>query len=202
MIRVNLLPVKELEAEVTRQRDLMVGGVTLGVTLVVLLGLYLYQTYRLSSLGAEVARLRNEIQAFNIKVKEVGDLQNKIKEFKSKHTIIEDLSRKKVGPLRVMESLSAALPPSLWLTDFKETSGKLTLNGLAADNQTVAEFLKALAASAFFNDVELVEITQAEPKIGPYMKFSMRMAVSYQPPKTAGAVPIDGGAAVKEEKKS
>lgn len=201
MIRINLLPVKELKAEVGRRRDLIIGGIALGSTLLVLVGLYLYQFYRLSTLDGELAGLRNEIQALDVKVRQVGELQNKIEEFKSKNKIIEDLEGKKVGPVRVMESISAAAPPTLWLTEFKDTDGHLVINGQALDNQTVADFLKALAASAYFKDVELVETTQGGPGAGPYKKFSIRSVISYQPTPRADANARKVGGATKEEKK-
>ena len=182
MIRVNLLPVKELQAAVRRRREVTIGAFVLGVVAFVLLALFLVQYYRLSTLASELASLRSEIQALNVKVKEVGDLQNKINEYQSKHSIISGLNRKKSGPVGVMESLSAATPSRLWLNEFKETGGRSTINGTAADNQTVAEFLKALAASAYFRDVELVETTQIGQEGGPLKKFSIRSAVSYLPP--------------------
>ena len=40
MIRINLLPVKELKAEVVRRRELMIGGVSLALTGVLILGVY------------------------------------------------------------------------------------------------------------------------------------------------------------------
>lgn len=192
MIRVNLLPVRELQAAVRRRRDLTIGGFVLGSVVIVLLVTYSLQYYRLSKLGRELEILRSEIQALNVEVKEVGDLQNRIKEYTSKHNIISDLNKKKTGPVGIMESLSAATPTRLWLTEFKETGGRLTINGTAADNQTVAEFLKALAASAYFGDVELVETTQAGQESGPFKKFSIRSAVSYLPapkaPSPSGGV--------------
>jgi type IV pilus assembly protein PilN len=201
MIRINLLPVKELKAEVSRRRELTLGGVVLGSTVLVLAGLYLYQFYRLSTLDSELVELRGEIQALNVKIQQVGDLQNKIKEFKSKNKIIEDLEKKKVGPVRVMESLSAAAPPSLWLTEFKDTGGNLVINGQAMDNQTVADFLKALASSSYFKNVELVETAQGGPAAGAYKKFSIKSIVSYQSTPSASAVKGSANAPAKVEKK-
>jgi type IV pilus assembly protein PilN len=201
MIRINLLPVKELRAEVSRRRDLTIGGIVLGCTALLLIGLYAYQSYRLSTLNAELVGLRSEIETLDVKVKQVGELQNKVKEFGSKNKIIEDLEKKKVGPVRVMESLSAAAPPSLWLTEYKDSGGKLVINGQAMDNQTVADFLKALTASSYFNHVELVEITQGGPGSERYKKFSIRSTVSYQPPASSSDGKTAGEAPVKPEKK-
>jgi type IV pilus assembly protein PilN len=180
MIRVNLLPVKELKAESSRRRDLIIGGLTLGLTALILVGVYFYQTYRMSNLGNELAGLRKEIDALNVKVKEIGDLQIKIKDFASKHKVIDDLNQKKIGPVKVMESLSAATPPTLWLTEFKETNGSSNIRGVALDNQTVADFLNTLARTGHFKDVELIETVQADEKSGPYKKFAIRAEVLYR----------------------
>ena len=201
MIRVNLLPVKQIKAEVSRRRDLIIGGTALGLAALIILGAYLYQAYRISKLKNEIATARGEIKALDIKVKEYGELQKKVKDFESKHKIIEDLTQRKTGPAHVMESLSAATPPTLWLTEFKETGGKLVITGLAVDNQTVADFLKALATFHYFRDVELVETTEGGPGGGPLKKFSLKSLISYQPPATTIAKGDGKNSVKKEEKK-
>lgn len=182
MIRVNLLPVKELKAEIGRRRDLIIGGFTLGLTALILIGVYFYQSYRLSTLGNELAGLRKDVEILNVKVKEIGELQTKIKDFSGKHKVIDDLNQKKIGPVKVMESLSAATPPTLWLTEFKETNGSSDIRGLALDNQTVADFLNTLARTGQFKDVELIETIQADEKSGRYKKFAIRAGVLYGAP--------------------
>ena len=199
MIRVNLLPVKQIKAEVSRRRDLIIGGTALGFTALIILGAYIYQSYRISKLQNEIATARGEIKALDVRVKEFGELQKKLKDFESKHKIIEDLNQRKAGPVHVMESLSAATPPTLWLTEFKETGGKLVITGLAVDNQTVANFLKALATFHYFKDVELVETTEGGPGSGPLKKFSLKSLISYQPPTTT--IKGEGKDSVKKEEK-
>jgi type IV pilus assembly protein PilN len=202
MIRVNLLPVKELMAAAHRRRDLTIVGLVLGVALLIIVGLFALQYYRISSLNSELAALRSEIQALNTKVKQVGELQNRIKEFTSKHNVITGLNRKKAGPVGVMESLSAATPATLWLTEFKEIGGRLTISGFATDNQSVADFLKALAAFPYFRDVELVETTQGGQEVGPYKRFSIKSGVSYLPPPASADKDGTTKTPAKEEKRS
>ncbi len=181
MIRINLLPVKEISAEVGRRQELLIGGLSLVLTVAVVVGLYMFQSYRLYSLGSEASDLKKEIETLNVQLKEVGDLQQKVKALEEKIKVIDDLTKKKVGPVKIMESLSLATPPRLWLTEFKESGGNLTLNGLAVDNQTVADFLKSLATFAYFANVDLVETTQVEQDGIPLKKFSVRSQLLYQP---------------------
>jgi type IV pilus assembly protein PilN len=181
MIRINLLSAREIKAEMGRRQDLTIAALALGATLGLILLVLLYQLYRTTALSRELAAVRQESIAMEAKAKEVTELQKKVGDLKQKVKVIEDLRKKKVGPVRVMESLSGATPPRLWLTDFRENSGNLSMNGIAVDNQTVADFLKALSSSEYFKNVELVETSQTEQDKLLLKKFSVRSRLVYQP---------------------
>lgn len=203
MIRINLLPIKQRQAEVARRREITIGAVILGSSLLVLLSVHLMQAYQLSALESELSGLRAELQALNIKVKEVGDLQNRIKDLRGKNKIIEDLNKKKTGPVLVMESLANAAPTTLWLTELKESGGSLMLNGLAVDNKTVADFVSGLEASKHFKSVELIETAQGAGPTAGFKRFAIKTGVMYQPaeppPPVAKGTPSP--VVKKEEKK-
>jgi type IV pilus assembly protein PilN len=200
MIRINLLPVKELKAEVVRRRELMIGGISLALTGVLILGVHGYQWRRASALGKELDGLRKELQVLNVKAKDVAELQRKIKEFEGKNKVIDDINKKKSGPVRVMESLAVATPSALWLTEFKETGGNLTITGVAVDNQTIAEFLKALAAHTYFSNTELVETTQNQQAGMPPRRFLIKSRLTYQPkvPSTSALKSVSAPAPTKD----
>lgn len=196
MIRINLLPVKELEAEVSRRRETVLGISSLATVLLMLAALYGYQTMQVSGLEKDLADARAELQQLVAKAKSVTELQARIAEFQGKHKVIEDINKKKAGPVRIMENLSASTPTALWLTQFKETGGDLTITGVAMDNQTVADFLKSLASHSNFRDTELVETVQTEQAGMPPRRFLIKSKLLYQPPTqnaaatTAAPVPV------------
>ncbi|MPZ77074.1 MAG: hypothetical protein GEU77_11180, partial [Deltaproteobacteria bacterium] len=102
----------------------------------------------------------------------------------------------------VMDSLAAAIPSTLWLIELKQSGGNLLINGLATDNQSVAEFVRSLSRSAHFKNVELIESTQADEKTGPFKKFSIQSGISYETSTTADGAPSPSQAAPKEKSKS
>jgi type IV pilus assembly protein PilN len=181
MIRINLLPVKEIKAEVSRRRELTLGALCLGATIAVIAGLYVVQYGRVSALENELTALRTELTRLNGQATAVIDLENKIREVKGKHRVIEEINKKKAGPVRVMQSLSASMPGALWLTQFKETGGNLSITGVAADNQTIAEFLTSLSSHAYFQNTELVETTQTDQAGLPPRRFLIKSKLLYQP---------------------
>ena len=182
MIRINLLPVREITAAFGRRQEIMVAGVSVGLIVVVLAGVYLMQLRKISHFEGELAGLRREIEVLNARAKGVGEMEKKVADLREKVKVIDDLNKKKTGPVRVMENLSSAMPARLWLTQFREASGNVTIDGLAVDNQTIAEFLKALSSSAYFDNVELVETAQVEQEGVSLKRFSLNSNLLYQPP--------------------
>jgi type IV pilus assembly protein PilN len=181
MIRINLLPVREIKAEVGRRRELTLGMLCLGVTVALIAGVYVLQYSRVAALENELAGLQTELATLTMQAKGVAELEAKIKEVRGKHQVIEQINKKKAGPVRVMQSLSAATPMALWLTEFKETGGNLTMTGVAADNQTIAQFLKSLGTHPYFQDIELVETTQTDQAGMPPRRFLIKSKLHYQP---------------------
>jgi type IV pilus assembly protein PilN len=199
MIRINLLPVRAIRAEFGRRQQLTIAGIAIGITVVLALGAHVLQWNRLSNLQDEREELQGEIQTLNAKVKQVSALRKQIGDLKGKKKVIDELAKKKIGPVRVMESLSSATPARLWLTEFKETAGSLAISGMAVDNQTIADFLKALSASGHFRNVELVETTQVEQEGVQLKKFSVKSGLVYDLPTPPAAE--KAAAAAKQEKK-
>lgn len=196
MIRINLLSSREIEAELGRRQDVVVAVLGVGSALAICLAVFLYQVFRTTMLQREVSSLRAEIASIEDGAKEVAQLQTTIASLKQKVTVIENLSKKKVGPVRVMESLSASAPERLWVTEFKENGGNLTLNGMAIDNQTVADFMKALQGTQYFKDVELVEAAQTQQDKLALKKFAVRSRLLYQPQPEQQAKASPGPASV------
>jgi Tfp pilus assembly protein PilN len=84
MIRINLLPVREIRAQFGRRQQLNIAGIALGITGVLALGVHLIQWNHLSKLEKEREELQGEIKALNSKVKEVSDLRKQISDLRAK----------------------------------------------------------------------------------------------------------------------
>lgn len=163
MIRINLLPIKETERALGRRQQMSLVALGLVTTLLIMVIPYLIQGRKLGALDGKIESLTKEIQAMNLQVREVRDIDRLKREVQTKLQIIEDLNRKRVGPSRVLDDLSLASPENLWLIDFNEVGSAATFTGLALDNETIAKFMRQLQASPYFYGVDLVETSQQAP---------------------------------------
>jgi len=181
MIRINLLPMREVELAIARRQELSLAVLSLVLTLVVILFFHLWQGGRLGAVEEELAGIEANLQKLRTVTKEVSRLRSDKKDLKAKLKVIADLQRKKMGPVQVLDHLSARTPEQLWLTQFVEASGAATLTGMAADNQTIASFMRALSGSSYFDQVDLVEASRVEQgeELPSLMQFTIKAQISY-----------------------
>jgi type IV pilus assembly protein PilN len=180
MIRINLLPIKEAERALGRRRQLSLAILSAVVVILMMALPYTFQARRLAQLEEQSEQLQQEIRRLDQQAKEVKDLDAKRAELQAKLKIIQELKRRRVGPVRALADLSDATPEKLWLTEFTEKGGAVSIQGLAIDNQTIAEFMRRLQQSKYFYEVDLVESAQAVAQPGPsFKRFQIKARLDF-----------------------
>lgn len=179
MIRINLLPVREVAAEAGRRQETRLMGLAAILLAAVLLAAETGSRVRLTPLRTEHEALAKELKTLDTKASELSELERQRTELKDKIRTIEVLEQKRVGPVHVMADLSDAAPAKVWLVDFTENRGAATITGLALDNQTIATFMRNLDRSPYFTNVDLVETTQAEDEGLNLKRFVVRSRLAY-----------------------
>jgi type IV pilus assembly protein PilN len=187
MIRVNLLPLKEAQRALGRRRQLSVALLSISVALLVMVIPYVLQGRQLAGVERDIDQLNAEVAKLNEQTREVRDLDKRKAELQAKLKVIDNLKQKRVGPVRMLEDLSAAVPEKLWLVDFSDANNQATITGLALDNQTIATFMRQLQTSKYFYNVDLVETAQSQPVKGTaagdvgmvFKKFIVKAQLDY-----------------------
>jgi type IV pilus assembly protein PilN len=185
MIHVNLLPLKETQRALGERQQTSLALLSLSVALLIMVVPYVLQGRRLTHLDEEIDGVHKELQQLSEQTREAKDLDKKKNELLAKLKVIDDLNQKRVGPLHVLEGLSASSPEKLWLVEFNESKGVAQLTGMALDNQTIALFLRQLGQSPYFVNVDLVEASQSQPSTGAdpsasgFKKFIIKTGIDY-----------------------
>jgi type IV pilus assembly protein PilN len=188
MIHINLLPVREVEAESGRRQQTRLISLVAALAGVVLVGVEVGSRIQLGPLKAESAKLQAQIVALEDKTKELTKLETERKDLEEKLKTIATLEAKKAGPVQVLADLSDAAPEQIWLLEFKEVGGLATITGLGLDDQTIANFMRNLSSSHHFDGVDLVETTQSEQDGVQLKRFVVNARLSYSG-KALGSVP-------------
>lgn len=196
MIRINLMPRAEARRQAARARDRQVAILILAA-LVAIVALTEFFTRRTANrVQAEADEHQTELAQLSQKHNAAIQLDRKRKELEAKVQTIKVLERQRKGPVHVLDDLGAATPDTLWLTEMRESGGMVTLMGRGLDNQTIALFMRNLAASPYFTNVDLVETKQVEEGQAKLKEFSIRANVLYggRPLPTPAPPPADAPA--------
>jgi type IV pilus assembly protein PilN len=188
VIRVNLLPVREVEREAGRRQETRLVYLGIALVAVVLAGIEFGSRMQLGPLKKEYAKLQDDIVALDKKSTELAQLEAEKKDLEEKLKTIATLEAKKVGPVNVLSDLSDAAPEQVWLLEFKESGGLATISGLGLDDQTIANFMRKLSGSPYFDGVDLVETAQSEQDGVQLKRFVVNARLSYSG-KDLGAAP-------------
>ncbi len=195
MIKINLLPVKRSKKRDAATRELAIGG---SIAAVVLIGLYTWYAVmdsKLSTVTESVNKSRADIARIEQDIVKVDEFKKKKRELEQKLSVIEELKAKKTGPVKLLDELATSMPKRVWITSFEEKNGVMIMEGGAADNDELSEFLSYMTKrTKFFTGVTLIysETTAAAqaapagtPKdqmLGPnqpYFKFKLSGTAAY-----------------------
>ena len=201
MIKINLLPVKRSKKRDAATRELAIGG---GVAAVVLIGLYTWYAVmdsKLSTVTESVNKSKADIARIEQDIVKVDEFKKKKRELEQKLSVIEELKAKKTGPVKLLDELATSMPKRVWLTSFEEKNGVMIMEGGAADNDELSEFLSYMTKKTkFFTGVTLIysETVPLPPNVGqsadksqmlgptqPYFKFKLSGTAAY-----AGIAPV------------
>jgi type IV pilus assembly protein PilN len=166
MIRINLLPVRAAQKKARLHGQLAAVGLALITVVVICVMVYTSMAVRIASQKKEIARIEQEINSLKKIIGEVASIKQLQKEYQSKLDVLSDLKDKKSGPVHLLDELSRVLPEKMWLDDFKESGGNISIKGVGLNEATVARFMRDLEASPYFQGVELKVTEQQTQKSG------------------------------------
>jgi type IV pilus assembly protein PilN len=160
MIRINLLPVRELEKQAVLRKQL---DIFCAATVAMLIGVGLVWTLDKRTLGqleAEKAGWRIELDRLKPIVDEVTAFEQRQTFLNSRIETIQRLRSNQRGPVHVLDELSRNLPEQTWLETIDEGGGVYKVAGYALTNFAVADLLRNLQRSREFAGVDLVSSEQ------------------------------------------
>jgi type IV pilus assembly protein PilN len=144
MIRINLLPVRQVKKRELGRQVLVLMAVVLVLTLVLNYIWYSARNSVQEQQAQKISDTTKRIAELEKVIGEVNNINKRKKEVEDKLKILNDLRKQRSGPVRMMDALSTATPKKVWLRDFTEANNLVKLTGLAVSHEEVADFMKGL----------------------------------------------------------
>lgn len=160
MIRINLLPVRAAKKREFGRQQLILFGL-----LVVIAGIGNYYWYSvvdgtLAQRDASIARTRTEIAQLEKTIGEVKSITQDKKSLEDKLKILDALKKGRTGPVKVMDELATIIPSKVWILEYLETAGAVSMRGSAVSYEDLSTFSKKLKASKHFHEINIRKAAQ------------------------------------------
>lgn len=161
-IRINLLPHREAKRERQKKAfyfltflSLVAGVALVGLVWSVLQGYISGQQDRNNFIAAENRKL-------DVQIKEIATLRQEIEALRARQRAVEDLQADRNQPVYLLDELAKQTPEGIYLRAVKQEDRKVNVQGWAASNERVSEFLRNLQnGSKYLERPELIEIKLA-----------------------------------------
>jgi type IV pilus assembly protein PilN len=160
MIKVNLLAYREEREKIGTLSFLMTSAGIFLLFIFLLLLIWFRQNNRIDSLQNKKVTLQRDLDSLQAIIKESKEIKNKVKILEGKVQAIDLLKKNQQGPVRLLDELNQKLADDVWLDSLTEEDSQFTIQGNAFTNEGIAIFMKNLARSNHFQDVELVQSIQ------------------------------------------
>ena len=199
MIRINLLAA---EKERGKKKAALFGTtgqkLTIGCSVILVLAVlfvgwrYWSLTHQSNQLDAEISAAQQETTRLHSVIQQVQQFEQRKAQLQQRVVLIEQLRSGQTGPVHMLDQVSRALPPMLWLTELKQKDDDVVIDGRTTVLTSLTDFVTNLEASGYFKkSIDIVNTTTetGQGNGSELIKFTIR--ASFAQPETKA--PAEGG---------
>jgi type IV pilus assembly protein PilN len=131
---------------------------------VVALLVYVYNSSlktKINKISADIATTQAQVAKYKKINEEIAEIKKKLDLLNRKIEVIQSLERDRKVPVQTLDDLYKLLVQKrMWYTKIEDRQQTIKVNGIAIDNQTVADYMTRVEKSDNYQNVRLAAIKQ------------------------------------------
>jgi len=124
-------------------------------------------------MARRITSTEKEIAEYKSKIEKASKAKEEQKILTEKLAVINSLKKEKSSSVRVLDQVSIQKPEKMHLEVLKKEGSKVGIEGIALDDETVANFMTNLRKANLFKSVDLVVSEQIEQSKIKLKKFTL-----------------------------
>ena len=172
MIKINLL-LRKKEKRIGMRKEIVVALVSILLFVIFLAFVHWQKMNEKDRMAKEIAKTRQEITDYQAQIAEAKKAKEEQQALQEKLDVINALRKEKSSSAKVLDEVSSLKPEKMWLESFKKDGPRLGIEGIALDDETVANFMTNLRKSSLFKSVDLVVSERSEQSKIMLKKFTL-----------------------------
>ena len=177
MIRINLLPHRQLKRE-QRKKQMAVGaGIAVAIGLVVGLLGHTYLSGRVDTQRMRNAYLAEETKKLDAQIEKIKAIKEQTADLMARKQVVEGLQTNRAESVHLIDQLVRQLPEGVWIKTVKQTGQIVNIVGYAQTNGRISTLMRNFDSSEWLEKPELVEIKAVALNNNPISEFGMNVRV-------------------------
>ena len=175
MIRINLLPHRELKRKARQQQIAIFAGVVSFLGILVVWGVYTIIAGNIEYQNARNQFLQSRIAVLDREIAEIRNIKAQTQELLARKHVVETLQNSRSEVVYLLDQLARLLPDGVYLHSVKQNGQNITLVGYAQSNAWVSMLMRNLESSSWLESPLLVEIKAITINNIRQNEFNMRV---------------------------
>jgi type IV pilus assembly protein PilN len=158
MIRVNLLPHREIRRKQQQQQFFIMLGVVVLIGAGVWFAVHAYLEDQYESQVRRNEYLQGEIKKLDQQIAEIQKLKDQTAALLARKRVVETLQGTRSEVVHLLDQLVRQLPDGVYLKSIKQAGTRVTINGLTQSQARVSTLMRNLESSPHLESPGLIEI--------------------------------------------
>jgi type IV pilus assembly protein PilN len=179
MIKINLLKARKEKKKIGVRKEMITFVLCMAAVLVLLLLVTWKIMGEKKETLVQIENTKKEINYYKSLTTEVNKAKEQQKILQEKLNVINLLRKQKSSSAKVLDELSIDKPDKIYFESVKKDGSKLGIEGVALDDETVANFMTNLRKSTLFKNVDLIVSQQVEVSKYKLKKFILSCEIIF-----------------------
>lgn len=175
MIRINLLPHRELKRKARQRQIAVLAGLAGFLAIAVVWGIHEMIAGEIEYQSGRNQYLNNQIAILDKEISEIREIKTQTQELLSRKQVVETLQNSRSEVVHLMDQLVRLLPDGVYLQSIKQEDHDITLVGYAQSNGWVSTLMRNLESSPWLMSPLLIEIKAITVNNARQNEFNMKI---------------------------
>ena len=178
MIRINLLPHREIRRKRQQQQFFVALGVVVGIGIAVW---FLVHTSLSSNYDTQVSRnafLTEEIKKVDKEIEDIKKLRELTAALLARKKVVETLQSNRAEVVFLLEDLARQLPDGMYLKGVRQEGSRVTISGFTQSQARVSTLMRNLEASQHLEQANLIEIRAIPQASARVNEFTLNVNIA------------------------
>ncbi len=196
MIRINLLPHREIKRKARQQQFVAMAGITLFLGILTVGTVHLMITGQIEHQESRNTYMTNQTAILDKQIDEIKSIRAQTQALLARKKVVETLQDNRADVVHLLDQLVRLLPDGVYLRSIKQTNQIINLEGYAQSNARVSTLMRKLESSPWLGLPSLVEIKASEVNNTRLNEFNLNVTLIRSPQSAAAENSIPGLVAV------